>query len=177
MENELRLKQEQMQITAQLQMQQQQLQLQMHQYQRHQSQHHLNQASPAALQHQYNTSMTVMSPYSTTGNSNSNNNSQSESERKRVFAKIDPDDEALAHGILLSKQLKEYGTTMYESLRPQDEESITEFISRGYTREEALLLIFESKFGVVGSESNLEFLSIPTVNYTSASTNINHQQA
>mmetsp|Transcript_10931 Transcript_10931/g.15071 ORF Transcript_10931/g.15071 Transcript_10931/m.15071 type:complete len:2303 (-) Transcript_10931:207-7115(-) len=179
-ENELRLQQEQMQITAQLQMQQQQLQLQMHQYQRQQSQLNLNIASSssATLQHQYNinntistNNMAVAGNYNTIGN----NNSMSDSERKRIFAKIDPDEEALAHGILLSKQLKEYGTTMYESLRPQDEESITEFVRQGYTREEAVLLIFESKFGVVGSESKVEFLSIPTVNY-SANTN-NNQRA
>lgn len=56
-------------------------------------------------------------------------------EEVSISAKIrDPDQEALAAGILLSQQEAEYGTNMFESLRAEDEEIIVEYIKHGFTR-------------------------------------------
>lgn len=84
---------------------------------------------------------------------------------QRVFTKLDPDDEALEHGILLSKQLEKYGVTMYESIRPEDEVVIADYLARGYSREEAVLIIFEAKHGPVSAST---MLSIPTLNLSSS---------
>jgi hypothetical protein len=56
-------------------------------------------------------------------------------EEVSISAKIkDPDQEALAAGILLSQQEAEFGTNMFESLREEDEDIIDEYIKHGFTR-------------------------------------------
>eukprot|EP01036_Dinobryon_divergens_P024051 gene24055-32465_t len=90
----------------------------------------------------------------------------SPAETVRMFGKIDPDDEALEHGILLSKQLERYGLTMYDAIKPVDEGNIAAYMSEGYAREEAVLLLFEERYGPVDTTSSLGLLSIPTVNFS-----------
>ena len=65
-----------------------------------------------------------------------------------VSAKIaDPDQEALQVGLLLSKQEAEHGTNMFDSLRPQDNSVIQAYMGQGFSKEEAILMIFEQKYG------------------------------
>lgn len=90
----------------------------------------------------------------------------SPAETVRMFGKIDPDDEALEHGILLSKQLERFGLTMYDAIKPVDEGNIAAFMSQGYAREEAVLLLFEERYGPVDTTSSLGLLSIPTVKFS-----------
>ena len=65
---------------------------------------------------------------------------------------VDPDKEALTLGMLLSQQMKEYGTTMFDSLRPGDEEVLDRYRLGGFTREEAALLLFEERYGKVSTQ-------------------------
>ena len=65
----------------------------------------------------------------------------------------DPDKEALTLGMLLSQQMKEFGTTMFDSLRPSDEEALDSYRMGGFTREEAALLLFEERYGKVSTQS------------------------
>lgn len=58
----------------------------------------------------------------------------------------DPDQEALATGILLSKQEAEYGVNMFDALRKEDELVIHEYTAQGFTYEEAVYLIFRDRF-------------------------------
>lgn len=68
---------------------------------------------------------------------------------------MDPDREAMALGVLLSKQLEKFGTTMFESMRPEDEPLIAAYCHQGgFSREEAILLIFEQRFGSVSSQQH-----------------------
>jgi hypothetical protein len=65
-----------------------------------------------------------------------------------VSAKIaDPDQEALQVGLLLSKQEAEHGTNMFDSLRPEDNTVIQAYMGQGFSKEEAVLMIFEQKYG------------------------------
>lgn len=73
-------------------------------------------------------------------------------EQRVIGEKIDPDEEALQHAILLSNQDSEYGVNMYDSLTPADEPVIEEYVEQGFTREEAILIIFEDKYGRVASQ-------------------------
>lgn len=69
-------------------------------------------------------------------------------ETVNVSAKIeDPDQEALQVGLLLSKQEAEHGTNMFDSLRPQDNQVIQSYMNQGFSKEEAILMIFEQKYG------------------------------
>lgn len=62
-----------------------------------------------------------------------------------------PDHEALKMGLLLSQQEAEYGINMYDSLIPADDPLIEEYIKMGLTMDEAVLKIFEFKFGKVST--------------------------
>ena len=69
-------------------------------------------------------------------------------ETVNVSAKIeDPDQEALQVGLLLSKQEADHGTNMFDSLRPQDNQVIQSYMNQGFSKEEAILMIFEQKYG------------------------------
>ena len=82
------------------------------------------------------------SPEGSTGTSTDGNNQHKRKvtqqiaiEEVSISAKIrDPDQEALAAGILLSQQEAEYGTNMFESLRAEDEDMIVEYLKHGFTR-------------------------------------------
>ena len=54
--------------------------------------------------------------------------------------------EAIQIGMMLAEQEKKYGTNMYESLQKADEPKVAEFVKKGYTTEEAILMVFEDKF-------------------------------
>lgn len=73
-------------------------------------------------------------------------------EKRLIAAKKDPDEEALEHAIMISKQEEDYGVNMYDALTDSDEPIVEEFIALGFTREEAILIIFEEKMGIKKSE-------------------------
>jgi len=58
------------------------------------------------------------------------------------------DAEALKLGLLVSQQLADHGVDMYEALLPADEEEI-DYLTRqeGYTLDEAILKVYERRFG------------------------------
>lgn len=83
-------------------------------------------------------------------------------EQRVIAPKKDPDEEALEHAILLSKQEEEFGINMYDSLTPADEPMIAEYMDQGFTREEAILIVFEEKFGKVSIQSKDVTPSLPS---------------
>lgn len=74
---------------------------------------------------------------------NSDTDSPLTFERRVIAAKKDPDQEALEHGMLLSLQEAEYGKNMYDALTEADEPDIEDFMNQGFSREEAILILFE----------------------------------
>lgn len=58
--------------------------------------------------------------------------------------------EALQIGMILSDQEKKHQTNMYESLKPEDQPTVQHHMNSGLTAEEAILRVFEGKFGGVG---------------------------
>lgn len=56
-----------------------------------------------------------------------------------------PDVEALKLALLVSEQEAEYGVNMYDSLQPEDEDIIADYMSQGYTLDEAVFEVFTSK--------------------------------
>jgi hypothetical protein len=83
-------------------------------------------------------------------------------EQRIIAPKKDPDEEALEHAILLSKQEEEYGVNMYDSLTPSDEPVIAEYVDQGFTREEAILIIYEEKYGKVSIQAKDITPSLPS---------------
>jgi Holliday junction resolvasome RuvABC DNA-binding subunit len=83
-------------------------------------------------------------------------------EQRIIGPKKDPDQEALEHAILLSKQEEEFGLNMYDSVTPADEPLIAEYMEQGFTREESILIIYEEKFGKVSIQSKDITPSLPT---------------
>jgi hypothetical protein len=59
----------------------------------------------------------------------------------------DPDQNALEDGILLSSQQSQFGTNMFDSLKPEDEVMIDLYMKQNLTRKQAILKIFEEKYG------------------------------
>jgi hypothetical protein len=59
-----------------------------------------------------------------------------------------PDDEALEMAILLSHQESAYGVNMFDSLRAEDEVTVNAYMALGYTENDAILEIFERRFGL-----------------------------
>lgn len=57
----------------------------------------------------------------------------------------------LLMNLLLSQQKARYGVNMYESLSNSDEPSIERYMSRGLSLDQAVLRVFEKKFGPVDS--------------------------
>jgi hypothetical protein len=54
--------------------------------------------------------------------------------------------EAIQIGMVLAEQEKKFGTNMYESLQKDDEPMIQEYVKKGYTTEESILMVFEDKY-------------------------------
>lgn len=54
--------------------------------------------------------------------------------------------EALQIGLILSQQEQQFGTNMYQALRPEDEPEIEHLNSMGFSTEEAILKIFQRRF-------------------------------
>jgi len=55
--------------------------------------------------------------------------------------------EALKLGLIVSQQEADYGINMYDALMPSDEQQIEKLIRTGLTLDEAILKVFESRFG------------------------------
>ena len=173
---DIQQQQQQLHIRMQQQLQQEEweLQQQLLLQQQQQLQQHLQQQQ-LQHQHQYpsqSRSMYLDSAGNSPGQGHYTNSvpsaaTTSPAETVRMFGKIDPDQEALEHGILLSRQLDRYGLTMYDAMKPGDEAHIAAFINQGYAREEAILLLFEERHGPVDTASSLGLLSIPTVKFNS----------
>lgn len=147
------LQQQEWELQQQLLLQQQQYQQQLLLQQQQQQQAHSRGPPSGGHTHYY--------PQSPTSAATS-----SPAETVRMFGKIDPDQEALEHGILLSKQFKLYGLTMYDAIKPVDEVNIEAYMRRGYAREEAVLLLFEERYGPVDTTSSVGLLSIPHVKFS-----------
>lgn len=58
----------------------------------------------------------------------------------------------LLMNLLLSQQKSKYGVNMYESLTNQDEPAIQRYMSKGCTLDQAVLKVFEQKYGTVESQ-------------------------
>lgn len=56
-----------------------------------------------------------------------------------------PDLEALKLTLLVSEQEAEFGINMYDSLQPEDEDTIAEYMGNGYTLDEAVFEVFTGK--------------------------------
>lgn len=89
-------------------------------------------------------------------------------EQRLIGAKKDPDQEALEHAILISKQEEEFGLNMYDALTPQDEHILHEYMVQGFTREEAILILFEERFGKVSIQSDHITPAMPTLHKVSS---------
>lgn len=63
--------------------------------------------------------------------------------------------------VLLSKQVEQYGVNMYDSLNQHDEFKLSAYMDTGYSRDEAILIIFEEKFGhvTINPEDRVVFTS------------------
>lgn len=80
------------------------------------------------------------------------------------------DDQALQLGLLLSQQEAMFGSNMYDSLTAADDPIIENFMSKGYSKEEAILYVFEGKFGKalaqpVATTQPVSFTNPNAVNY------------
>ena len=64
--------------------------------------------------------------------------------------------EALQIGLILSQQEHTYGTNMYQSLTPEDEPEIERLSRLGYSTEEAILHIFQTRFHIDDSNAGQE---------------------
>eukprot|EP01039_Chlorochromonas_danica_P003720 gene3720-4069_t len=62
--------------------------------------------------------------------------------------------EALQIGMILSEQEKAHKTNMYESLTTEDHPTVQHYVKKGYTVEEAILKVFERKFGEIHNEDD-----------------------
>jgi hypothetical protein len=60
-------------------------------------------------------------------------------------------------------QEAEFGINMYDSIVPDDETAIEELQMQGFTREEAILLIFEEKFGKTSNQPKYITPAMPTL--------------
>ena len=61
----------------------------------------------------------------------------------------DPDRAAIRIALIVSAQEKQFGVNMYESLLESDSPILDELLVRGYETDEAVLKIYESKYGRV----------------------------
>jgi hypothetical protein len=62
--------------------------------------------------------------------------------------------EALKLGLIVSQQEADYGINMYDALLPSDEKQIEQLIRTGCTLDEAILKVFESRFGKTKLDSS-----------------------
>lgn len=108
--------------------------------------------------------------------------SQSEDEKRKIaLVNIgpktdDPDQEALEAGMLLSKQESKYGTNMFDSIKSSDETVIEEYIDQGFSRVEAIQMIFEDRYGKVADEGETHsgarhLRSMPTIGHRASAGN------
>jgi hypothetical protein len=62
--------------------------------------------------------------------------------------------EALKLGLIVSQQEADYGINMYDALMPSDEQQIEQLIRTRITLDEAILKVFESRFGKTKLDSS-----------------------
>jgi hypothetical protein len=74
-----------------------------------------------------------------------NNNRKMMQDFQQLSSNHYPDVEALKLALLVSEQEAEYGVNMYDSLQPEDEDIIADYMSQGYTLDEAVFEVFTSK--------------------------------
>ena len=55
--------------------------------------------------------------------------------------------EALRIGLIISQQEAQFGVNMYDALLPNDEPRIEDLVKKGCTLDEAVMCIFEARFG------------------------------
>lgn len=55
--------------------------------------------------------------------------------------------EALRIGLIISQQEAQFGVNMYDALLPHDEPAIEELVNKDHTLDEAVMCIFEARFG------------------------------
>lgn len=67
--------------------------------------------------------------------------------------------DALQIGLLLSQQEEEHGVNMYDSLEVSDEATIRKLCQQGYSNDEAVLEIFNRKFGKTGPQTKWSAVS------------------
>ena len=78
-----------------------------------------------------------------------------------VSVKIaDPDQEALEVALLLSEQEAKYGTNMFDALGPDDNTLIQAYMCQGFSKEEAILIIFEQKVAGNDTSSHKQIMSM-----------------
>ena len=70
------------------------------------------------------------------------------------FKAKNADDEALEMGILLSKQEAMFGKNMFDAMTREDDPAIERLIELGYAYHDAVLDIFELKYGHIPNTSN-----------------------
>lgn len=74
------------------------------------------------------------------------------------------ENDKLLMNLLLSQQKGKFGVNMYESLTNSDEPAIERYVARGLTLDQAVLKVFENKYGAVDNQSMVSlvyFIAIP----------------
>ncbi len=65
----------------------------------------------------------------------------------RNLSGISADERALRIGLIVSEQEAAFGVNMYDSIKGTDEPEIKRLVAAGYNEDEAVLIIFEKKYG------------------------------
>lgn len=73
--------------------------------------------------------------------------------------------EALRIGLIISQQEAQFGINMYDALLPNDEPKIEELVKKGCTLDEAVMCIFEARFGKMRPISPVSILYVCVVGY------------
>jgi hypothetical protein len=99
---------------------------------------------------------------SVAGSSMSGGMKKKRSGRKHSKRNLIPDVEAVKLATLVSEQEAEYGLNMYDSLQTEDEDIIADFMSHGYSLDEAVFEVFTNKvrkliFGFCREEADFYF--------------------
>lgn len=69
---------------------------------------------------------------------------------------IPNEESTLRIAMIISQQEAEFGVNMYDAMTPADQDEIDRYVSLGYSKDDAILMVFESK-GFVSKQS------IPTI--------------
>jgi hypothetical protein len=91
---------------------------------------------------------------SVAGSSMSSGLKKKRSGRKPSKRNLVPDLEAVKLAMLVSEQEAEFGLNMYDSLQPEDEDIIAEFMSHGYSLDEAVFEVFTNKMSGLNNNNS-----------------------